>query len=180
MTTNADTCVLHTSLHRLRQANACKDRYTHFRQAARALGYDGDTTPIPLTVLFTTNGLDDTLWALRAVLPQEETLRDRLAWLLACDYAEHVLPLFEARFPADSRPRNAIAVARRYALGQASEKEFRAAGDAARRRPDAAGFSLPALALPALAVQRLHRTPLDALGAASFGVREDEVGGPAA
>ena len=131
MATSADTCVLHTTYRLLRQANACKDRYTVFRLAATALGYKGDNTPVPLTVLLQTNGLDDTLWALRAVLPSEKALRNRLARLLACDYAEHVLPVFETRFPADPRPRAAIAVSRRYALGLATDDELRAARDAA-------------------------------------------------
>ena len=72
-----DTCIMHTTYRLLRRADACKDRYTVFRKAATALGYKGDTTPVPLTVLLQTNGLVDCLWALRAVLPGEEVLRDK-------------------------------------------------------------------------------------------------------
>jgi hypothetical protein len=53
----------------------------------------------------------------------ERTLR-----LFSARVAEDVLPIFEHAFPGDGRPREAIEVARRYALGEATE----AARDAAR------------------------------------------------
>jgi len=53
------------------------------------------------------------------------------ARLFACDCAEHVLPLFEAKRPHDPRPRQAIETARRYADGKASIEELRAAWEAA-------------------------------------------------
>jgi hypothetical protein len=52
---------------------------------------------------------------------------DRQRRLFACDCAERVLHLFEAKRPQDKRPREAIAVARRYALGEATDNEL---GDA--------------------------------------------------
>ena len=56
---------------------------------------------------------------------------ERLERLLACDYAEHVLPIYERQYPDDQRPRQAIETARRYAEGQATQDELTAAGDAA-------------------------------------------------
>jgi len=44
-------------------------------------------------------------------LLQEITDRDTLI-ALACDFAEHVLPIFEQEFPDDDRPRKAIEAAR--------------------------------------------------------------------
>ena len=123
--------MFHTTYRLLRENHACKDRYVLFHKSATTLGYNGDTTPIPLTVALETNGLDDALWALRAVLPEEEKTRDRLARLLACDYAEHVLPMFEKHYPTDKRPKMAMEVARRYALGNASKEELSAAWAAA-------------------------------------------------
>jgi len=46
------------------------------------------------------------------------------ARLFTCDVAESVLPLFETAVPEDSRPREAVRVARRYAYRQASDKEL--------------------------------------------------------
>lgn len=56
---------------------------------------------------------------------------ERIARLFACDCAEHVLHLFESKFPNDKRPRRAIEVARRFASGEASKDELAAAWDAA-------------------------------------------------
>ena len=66
--------------------------------------------------------------------PTDKTLR-----LLACDIAEDVLHLYEERYPKDSRVRDCISVARRYANGEATEEDraaarattWAAAGDAA-------------------------------------------------
>jgi len=61
---------------------------------------------------------------------------ERTARLFACDCAEHVSHLFEQKYPEDTRPRNAIEVARRFANGEATREEltaaWAAAGDAAR------------------------------------------------
>ena len=51
--------------------------------------------------------------------------------LFAADCAEDVLPIFLKVRPNDNRPAEAIAVARRYANGEATEQERDAAGDAA-------------------------------------------------
>lgn len=51
--------------------------------------------------------------------------------LFVCDCAEHVLHFFEEQCPDDSRPRKAIEVARKYALGKANKEQLKAASDAA-------------------------------------------------
>ena len=122
--------MLHTTYRLLREANACRDRYMVFRRATRAKGYRGDQ-PIPLTECLDSNGLEDALWALRAVPPEETAQRDRLARLLTCDYAERVLPLFERIWPDDDRPAKAIEVLRRFANGQATQEEMTTAALAA-------------------------------------------------
>ncbi len=68
---------------------------------------------------------------------------ERTARLFAADCAEHVLPLFEKRYPNDARPRQAIDVARRSANGEATREEMAAAWDAAW---DAAGDAAGAAA----------------------------------
>jgi hypothetical protein len=51
--------------------------------------------------------------------------------LLACDCAEHVLPLFENFSAGDKRPRKAIEIAQLYAQGQSTIEQLqKAAGDA--------------------------------------------------
>ncbi len=67
--------------------------------------------------------------------------------LFACDVAEDVLDLFEDKYPNDRRPREAIEVSRRYAMGEATREERDAAGDAAwDAARDAAGAAAGAAA----------------------------------
>jgi len=87
----------------------------------------GLDTPIPLDKVLEVCGLIDTLWALKIVIePADKEFR-----LLACDYAERVLPLFERQYPNDNRPSRAIEIARRFAEGEATSGELAAAHDAA-------------------------------------------------
>jgi len=116
-----------TSFRLLHDAGACKERYRFLAKALGGIKAYGRDTPITLLQILNINGLDDALWALRAC-PDSDTF----ARLLACDYAEHVLRIFETRYPDDYRPREAIAVSRRYARGEATDAELSAARDAAR------------------------------------------------
>jgi hypothetical protein len=68
---------------------------------------------------------DDRLW----VLLREELIPARQLRLLACLWAERALALVQL---PDPRSVEAIAVARRYALGEATGRELAAARDAAR------------------------------------------------
>ena len=61
-----------------------------------------------------------------------EAWNDRTTRLFAVECAERVLPLFERDRPGDSRPREALTVARRFADGQATREELAAAWAAAR------------------------------------------------
>ena len=56
---------------------------------------------------------------------------ERTMRLFACDCAERVLANFEERYPDDKRPREAIAVARRFANGEATREELGAATSSA-------------------------------------------------
>lgn len=70
--------MLTTTLKLLRQHNACKDRYAHLR---KKLGEYGDTKSIPLMKILEINGLDDALWALRAVPDAQVIERNKLVFL---------------------------------------------------------------------------------------------------
>ena len=60
---------------------------------------------------------------------------------MACDFAEATLKNFERDYPDDKRPREAIAVARRFDLGLATEEERSAAESAARSAAESAAES---------------------------------------
>ena len=122
-----------TSFRLLHDAGACKERYRFLAKALGGIKAYGVNTPITLLQILDINGFDDALWALRACDDAETFSR-----LLVCDYAEHVLHIFEAEYPDDYRPREAIAVSRRYARGEATDAELSAAWSAAGSAAEAA------------------------------------------
>lgn len=54
--------------------------------------------------------------------------------LAACDCAELVLSIFEAKYPDDKRPRNTVEMARKWVVGKATLEEVRTAADAAAKK----------------------------------------------
>ncbi len=120
--------MLTTTFRLLRCHGACENRYRHLR---RALPGRGDNEPITLLEVLEANGLEDALWAFAAVPPEQEAERDRLARLLACEFAEYVLCYWEAAYPDNPRPREAIRIARLYAEGKATDEQLKAAEEAA-------------------------------------------------
>ncbi|MHC1788274.1 putative immunity protein [Solidesulfovibrio sp.] len=119
----------YTTLRVLRQHDACTKGYERLRKSLPP--HFGQDEAIPLAHILCSNGPQDTLWALSAVHPDCGVDRDRIARLAACDFAEAALPFFEREHPNDSRPREAINVARRFSRGEASSDELAAARDAA-------------------------------------------------
>lgn len=101
---------------RLRAINACVE----------ALAWIEQTPGEPDDLWAACQRGDWLLWLLVAVGYDDRTMRH-----IACDCAEGVLPIYERAYPGDRRPRDAIAVARRYADGEATEEEMVAAGAAA-------------------------------------------------
>ncbi|MDV7400306.1 hypothetical protein RZS08_53320, partial [Arthrospira platensis SPKY1] len=66
-----------TTFELLRKNGACKKRYRHLAKALGGITKYGRRKPIPLTLIMEHNGIDDTLWALRAVPSHQEAARDR-------------------------------------------------------------------------------------------------------
>jgi hypothetical protein len=118
--------MLHTTFLLLKKHEACAEGY---RKLARKLGgvrKYGEDTPIPIARIIDTNNLDDALWSLRAVLPEQAAARDKLTRLFACWCARQVWHLL-----TDERSRMAVEVAEKYAVGEATAKELEAAEKAA-------------------------------------------------
>jgi hypothetical protein len=152
---DVEAVLLTTSLYRLRKFHACESRYSHL---GSALGEDyGDKTPINLLRILEANGVEDCLWALCAT----DQNCDMVARLMAADFAEGVLPLYEQRYPNDTRPRAAIQAARDYAHGRIGAAAWDAARDAARDAASAAAWDA------AWGVAK------DAASAAAWGVAKD-------
>jgi hypothetical protein len=130
--------VICTTLNEIREHGPCPEGW---QKLLLHLGKtQADDEPLPLLTVLDSNGLDDALWCLRAV-PEHNAL-----WRhYAVDCAERVAHLL-----TDDRSREALRVARRHALGEATDEELAAAWDAAYAawdHPWAASSALCAAAL---------------------------------
>jgi len=133
---------LTTTLAAIRAQNPCRSGWT---KLLKHVGEMPDDAPLPLVTVLDSNGVSDTLWVAYRVIgePARVALAPfiRECVLRACDYAERVLPVFEAQRPGDDRPRKAIEAARACAAGTIGEREARKAAAAAA---DAAAYAYAA------------------------------------
>ena len=119
--------LLTTTLNLLRKAGACEPSYRKLIKALGGSKFDHEA-PINLLTILEHNGTEDCLWALCAT--QQNC--DVVARLMAADFAELVLFIFERERPSDMRPRKAINIARAFALGRVDDAAMALAWDAAR------------------------------------------------
>lgn len=97
---------LQTTFNLLRKHGACTSGYKKLAESIRAQHGTssedyGMDKPIAIAEILESNGMADALWSLRATRESS----DQFTRLLACDFAEHVLHLFEEKHPNDKRPR---------------------------------------------------------------------------
>ena len=98
-------------------------------------------------------------------------------WAAAC--ADHVLPLFTARYPNDGRPHRAIETARAWSQGQATVTEAREAAYAAHAAAEAHDPAARAVARAAgHAVATAHMADHE-LGAAAYAIKAVRLASPA-
>lgn len=64
------------------------------------------------------NSISDYLWFISKQLLSNEHKKD--LQLLAIEFAERALPIFESKYPGDKRPRAAIETAKLYLLGESA------------------------------------------------------------
>ena len=109
-----------TTLNAIRAHDPCADGWA---KLLAHLGKTGpDDEPLPLVVILDSNGLDDALWALRAVTGEDARIRRYAVW--CARQVQHLM--------ADPRSLTALDVAERHAEGLATDDELRAAWAAAR------------------------------------------------
>jgi hypothetical protein len=122
--------MLHTTFIMLRKHGACAEGYRKLAKSLGGVQKYGASTPIPLLSVLGSNGLEDAIWCLRAVLPEEEADRDRVARLFACRCVRET-PLADGRtvwdLLSDERSRTSVKVAERFAVGDATKEEMEAA-----------------------------------------------------
>jgi len=122
---------LTTTFKLLKAEKACESGYKKLRKNLKGIEIN---EPINLLTILESNGFDDALWALRAT----EQNCDRIARLMAVDFAESVLHIWTAQYPNDNRPALAIQAARNFANGLITRQNLVAAARAARAAWDAA------------------------------------------
>ena len=105
----------------LKELNACASGYGTFITVHSA-------KTVKLSEALESNGIGDLFWLLDKIPLSKEQEKDLR--LLACDYAEDVLYIFEEKYPDDERPRLAIEAARKYTKGEIDKEELYAAADA--------------------------------------------------
>ena len=135
--------MIETTLRKLRKYKACDSKYYYL---AAALGDEyGDNTLLPVSRILDINGVSDALWALRACDMSQED--ESAVYLLACDYAEHALHIFEDNHPDNPYPRAAIEARRAWVRREISDEELKCAADAAANTAFAPGFYADAFAV---------------------------------
>jgi len=119
------------TLQRLLSWGPCED----YRDEAVLLKLTGGRKSLtPLQICDLDIPVVDKLW----VLLRSQIIPGKELHLLACDFAEAVLHLFEGVCPADKRPRAAIEAKRRWIAGEITDSELAAAWAAAWAARDAA------------------------------------------
>jgi len=109
------------TLNAIRECGPCKGSWA---QLLESLGKTkADDTEVSLTYILDLLGLDDALWALRA-LPDDY---DAAVRLLVCDLVEPAL-----QYADDPRPAKAVQMSRGFVFGSVSRDELDAARDAAQ------------------------------------------------
>lgn len=116
-----------TTLNEIRKHRPCEDEW---EKLLKHLGKtEADDEPLPVVTVLDSNNVDDFLWVLSRACGQEG---ERLCHELACDFAEHVLPLWDKHYPNDKRPHEAIAAKRRWLKGEITSEELAVARAASR------------------------------------------------
>ena len=108
-----------TTLNEIRKYSPCADGW---EKLLKHLGKTkADDEPLLITTIIDSNGINDAIWCLRAVEGKDREIRLYAVW--CARQVQHLL--------TDQRSLDALDVAERYALGQATKEELTAARDAA-------------------------------------------------
>lgn len=123
-----------TTFNLLREKSACTSGYKTLARHLGSVDAYGADKEINLLTILESNGFDDAIWSLRATVQSS----DQVKRLIAADFAESVLHIFESKRPGDDRPRKAIQAARDFANSEISADEMKVARTAAYAAADAA------------------------------------------
>jgi len=101
-------------------------------ETKKLLGETDENAEISVERVLDTFGIAPAEWCVKAGAIGQNWNRKRFLYLLAADYTERVLSIFEQRRLEDPRPREAIQTLRAYAEGRAIQKCLRCAQQEAK------------------------------------------------
>ena len=133
---------LTTTFKTLRDHGACVSGYRRLAKHLGDIKAYGENKQINLLTILESSGFDDCVWSLRATLEKSDSVKR----LIAADFAESALHIFESRRPGDLRPRQAIQAARDFANGKITAEQMATARRAAYAAADAAAADAAAYA----------------------------------
>jgi hypothetical protein len=145
---------MQTTLIKIKEQSPCKEGWIKLLTFLNKI--EADDEPLELKTILESNGTSDTIWVLRTVEDYDKEIR-----LMAADFTESVLHIFEEKYPEDNRPRKAINAARDFANGLIIAEQLDAAGSAAWE----AVRDAEAAAEAARAAARAARDAAEAVGA---------------
>ena len=85
--------MLFTTFNKLHKNHACTEGYQKLARSLGGVNEYGKDTLIPLDKIIESNGLQDTIWSLRATTESSENLLTEFV----CKCAEHVLHFYEGQ-----------------------------------------------------------------------------------
>lgn len=110
---------MYSTLNKIREHSPCVEGWAKLLSSLNKTKADDE--PLALSYILESNGLDDTLWCFRAVAGFDKEKRLYAVW--CARQVQHLL--------TDERSLKALDVAERFAKGEASKAELKAASDAA-------------------------------------------------
>jgi len=155
---------LYTTLNRIREHGPCINGWHKLLKHLGKLAADDD--PLPLVTILDSNGLEDTLWCLRAVIDVEQHAPEMRLYAVWC--ARQVQHLM-----TDPRSLEALDVAERHARGEATDDELEAARAAAADAAWAAARAAAHAAAHAAAADAAWDAAWDAARAARAAAADD-------
>lgn len=115
---------METTLNKIKENTPCEPGWEKLLKFLNKT--EADDEPLLIKTILESNGVKDAIWALRAVDGKDKEIR-----LMAADFTESVLHIFEKEYQNDDRPRKAIQASRDYAYGLISMDELNAAMESA-------------------------------------------------
>ena len=109
--------MLTTTFTKIKAEPGAAEIYKKLAEVLGGISRYGQDTPITVDIIVESVGLDAAIWAMRCTIE----VPFKLLLEFACRCAEHILPVFEDKYPEDKRVVGAIKAARKYFITNKSD-----------------------------------------------------------